>query len=177
MAQAVTRGVKRHIANQKISDVVSFFFFQAEDGIRDVAVTGVQTCALPISPHVTVISVSGFTVIWYQSAYLRARASRSRLAPQVMAYWFTSSRIARAAASFRTSGAGKFGNPWARLMAPCSLASRVIPRITDSVNECVRRAVCIEAEVTSGRPRRDSPGPSVYLLLSSSHYGRFPNQM
>src|SRR2546429_274706 len=27
----------------------SLFFFQAEDGIRDVAVTGVQTCALPIS--------------------------------------------------------------------------------------------------------------------------------
>src|SRR5687768_17940686 len=25
-----------------------FFFFQAEDGIRDVAMTGVQTCALPI---------------------------------------------------------------------------------------------------------------------------------
>src|SRR5437773_2583854 len=28
----------------------SFFFFQAEDGIRDRDVTGVQTCALPISP-------------------------------------------------------------------------------------------------------------------------------
>src|SRR5256884_3430353 len=28
--------------------VFVFFFFQAEDGIRDVAVTGVQTCALPI---------------------------------------------------------------------------------------------------------------------------------
>src|SRR2546429_5430655 len=27
---------------------ILFFFFQAEDGIRDVAVTGVQTCALPI---------------------------------------------------------------------------------------------------------------------------------
>src|SRR2546429_4366510 len=27
----------------------NLFFFQAEDGIRDVAVTGVQTCALPIS--------------------------------------------------------------------------------------------------------------------------------
>src|SRR2546422_10664107 len=27
-----------------------FFFFKAEDGIRDVAVTGVQTCALPIPP-------------------------------------------------------------------------------------------------------------------------------
>src|SRR5256884_8060220 len=31
-----------------ISLSVVFFFFQAEDGIRDVAVTGVQTCALPI---------------------------------------------------------------------------------------------------------------------------------
>src|SRR5258707_14875195 len=27
-----------------------FFFLQAEDGIRDIGVTGVQTCALPISP-------------------------------------------------------------------------------------------------------------------------------
>src|SRR5437763_16925817 len=34
---------------------MSFFFFQAEDGIRDTSVTGVQTCALPIyqraAPH------------------------------------------------------------------------------------------------------------------------------
>src|SRR3712207_7222273 len=30
-----------------------FFFFQAEDGIRDIGVTGVQTCALPIcSPQI-----------------------------------------------------------------------------------------------------------------------------
>ena len=29
-----------------------FFFFQAEDGIRDDLVTGVQTCALPISGNV-----------------------------------------------------------------------------------------------------------------------------
>src|SRR3712207_7403283 len=28
--------------------VIVFFFFQAEDGIRDIGVTGVQTCALPI---------------------------------------------------------------------------------------------------------------------------------
>src|SRR2546422_8444394 len=31
-----------------LSSIYFFFFFQAEDGIRDVAVTGVQTCALPI---------------------------------------------------------------------------------------------------------------------------------
>src|SRR5258706_7825448 len=37
-------------ASQKLSHMVSiiFFFFQAEDGIRDWSVTGVQTCALPI---------------------------------------------------------------------------------------------------------------------------------
>src|SRR3712207_8550056 len=28
-----------------------FLFFQAEDGIRDIGVTGVQTCALPICDH------------------------------------------------------------------------------------------------------------------------------
>src|SRR5436189_1956235 len=33
----------------KISVFILFFFFQAEDGIRDTSVTGVQTCALPIS--------------------------------------------------------------------------------------------------------------------------------
>src|SRR5436190_13616588 len=31
-----------------------FFFFQAEDGIRDHCVTGVQTCALPIFEHVSI---------------------------------------------------------------------------------------------------------------------------
>src|SRR6266511_5997298 len=32
-----------------LSRSLLFFFFQAEDGIRDFHVTGVQTCALPIS--------------------------------------------------------------------------------------------------------------------------------
>src|SRR5229473_6375277 len=31
--------------------IIFFFFFQAEDGIRDKLVTGVQTCALPIWRH------------------------------------------------------------------------------------------------------------------------------
>src|SRR2546429_1293794 len=38
-----------------------FFFFQAEDGIRDVAVTGVQTCALPISNEAKIpLSIDDF---------------------------------------------------------------------------------------------------------------------
>src|SRR5260221_10308240 len=36
-------------SSSMIAVPVFFFFFQAEDGIRDHCVTGVQTCALPIS--------------------------------------------------------------------------------------------------------------------------------
>src|SRR5256885_14426484 len=36
-----------------------FFFFQAEDGIRDYKVTGVQTCALPIFACITAAGNSG----------------------------------------------------------------------------------------------------------------------
>src|SRR6266511_5203100 len=39
-----------------------FFFFQAEDGIRDFHVTGVQTCALPISIEAVSLSVAKATV-------------------------------------------------------------------------------------------------------------------
>src|SRR5260221_9962746 len=40
-----------------IAVVHQSFFFQAEDGIRDHCVTGVQTCALPISPSQNVEQV------------------------------------------------------------------------------------------------------------------------
>src|SRR5256886_7806069 len=39
-------------------EFVGLFFFQAEDGIRDLTVTGVQTCALPIYPDVMASSVT-----------------------------------------------------------------------------------------------------------------------
>src|SRR3712207_9004066 len=35
---------------------IFFFFFQAEDGIRDIGVTGVQTCALPIYLSLSLMS-------------------------------------------------------------------------------------------------------------------------
>src|SRR5437879_9986322 len=41
-----------------------FFFFQAEDGIRDTSVTGVQTCALPIS-HLLLPPVAAGLVMRY----------------------------------------------------------------------------------------------------------------
>src|SRR5438445_10845156 len=39
-----------HPSVRLVVAVFLFFFFQAEDGIRDIGVTGVQTCALPIFP-------------------------------------------------------------------------------------------------------------------------------
>src|SRR5438034_3724294 len=68
-----------------------FFFFQAEDGIRDHCVTGVQTCALPISgpapaasPIMDIMTTSHFPVPGDPSAWrgsyqrsLRWRAARA----------------------------------------------------------------------------------------------------
>src|SRR5690606_39931832 len=39
---------------------IYFFFFQAEDGIRDFHVTGVQTCALPILARPAALTCSGW---------------------------------------------------------------------------------------------------------------------
>ena len=38
------------VSRYRVFELFFFFFFQAEDGIRDWSVTGVQTCALPILP-------------------------------------------------------------------------------------------------------------------------------
>src|SRR2546430_6720496 len=43
------RGCLRRFASIFVRELCGYFFFQAEDGIRDLTVTGVQTCALPIS--------------------------------------------------------------------------------------------------------------------------------
>src|SRR5687768_17339037 len=48
--------------------IVVFFFFQAEDGIRDVAVTGVQTCALPISQIAGSRPISAGTLVFASHA-------------------------------------------------------------------------------------------------------------
>src|SRR2546422_11378140 len=51
-----------------------FFFFQAEDGIRDVAVTGVQTCALPISAG-KALKFTNATVFGLCKPFIQVRVS------------------------------------------------------------------------------------------------------
>src|SRR2546430_10041042 len=48
MSLIVTFIVKSELRACIVVLIMLFFFFQAEDGIRDLTVTGVQTCALPI---------------------------------------------------------------------------------------------------------------------------------
>src|SRR3712207_9468385 len=88
-----------------------FFFFQAEDGIRDIGVTGVQTCALPIYPR------SG-------SSSRRASSTDSRPSTSVkttgsavspMGASYPASLVARTRATVvagggKASGGGKGGN-------------------------------------------------------------------
>src|SRR5256885_8598959 len=54
---------------------VVFFFFQAEDGIRDYKVTGVQTCALPISA--LVVGASQYPVLGYEVRVPRGRVTEA----------------------------------------------------------------------------------------------------
>src|SRR6202035_3558457 len=76
-----------------------------------------------------------------------------------------SSEMACRAASLTSMGAGKSGKPCERLTALCFSASRVISRMTDSVNcsafaESMRRAIC--ATEDSG----------AVITLKSKVYGR-----
>src|SRR5215469_10464044 len=61
-----------------------FFFFQAEDGIRDLYVTGVQTCALPICCHRSLPGRRRGTG-WSAPPARRGAAGRRRSAPRAAA--------------------------------------------------------------------------------------------
>src|SRR2546430_15854579 len=52
------------------------FFFQAEDGIRDLTVTGVQTCALPISAQVLLAVMASMYAVYHGPEGLRRIAQR-----------------------------------------------------------------------------------------------------
>src|SRR5437763_14974484 len=55
------------------------FFFQAEDGIRDTSVTGVQTCALPISPATASIRARVLSSVPSSARCRTVRAARQRV--------------------------------------------------------------------------------------------------
>src|SRR5205807_4848929 len=81
----------------------SRFFFQAEDGIRDYKVTGVQTCALPISPRLgsrpgmyccanSTLKESSAPIATTRPGRTRARVSETPSGMKRMRFWINSAR-------------------------------------------------------------------------------------
>src|SRR5256884_2067696 len=64
-------------------DISCFFFFQAEDGIRDVAVTGVQTCALPIFDSLMDAQMRSFDFTQRKKAFDEVQAILAEELPMI----------------------------------------------------------------------------------------------
>src|SRR6266496_4591892 len=64
-----------------------FFFFQAEDGIRDLYVTGVQTCALPISTRWLRAACDGGSVRPTPLLNTRSRSEERRVGKECRSRW------------------------------------------------------------------------------------------
>src|SRR5260221_1405150 len=87
-----------------------FFFFQAEDGIRDHCVTGVQTCALPISPPDRLVySVSRLTSTGEVPSVARPAARQSGFLLRSLEPRHRHRSIARAARRSEERRVGKEG--------------------------------------------------------------------
>src|SRR5688572_32350458 len=61
------------------------FFFQAEDGIRDLTVTGVQTCALPIWPADARVPAAGYRGKCFRPAWARSTGGNAPLSSAQLA--------------------------------------------------------------------------------------------
>src|SRR3989441_12900486 len=98
---------------------MNFFFFQAEDGIRDKLVTGVQTCALPISPAPRGRAAAAVMIGLVLGVALAAAA-----------VWFVLAPILRpAAADAEAGGSGDAGDDPEDDLSPRAVALRALKEI------------------------------------------------
>src|SRR5256885_11352095 len=104
--------------------LVGVFFFQAEDGIRDYKVTGVQTCALPISgtPNITIGAGSPSPLILGDafaqtnaSAFLLQQLNQTRLALGLAAV--TPPNVTSSSASIPSQFVGGYGQTLSNLFS------------------------------------------------------------
>src|SRR5690606_39634611 len=91
------------------------FFFQAEDGIRDFHVTGVQTCALPIFPRGTAwLDTGTFDSLIDASQFVQTVVHRQGLsigAPEEVAWrmgFLTDDELRERAEALTKSGYGQY---------------------------------------------------------------------
>src|SRR5256885_10579568 len=112
------------------SDVYCFFFFQAEDGIRDYKVTGVQTCALPISPSCTP---------WWATTPGVPRCPSSKCSwsawPPTISRWW-SSPCSPWCHTTPASPRARSEEHTSELQSPCNLVCRLLLEKKKSVTDC-----------------------------------------
>src|SRR5688500_19512407 len=82
------------------------FFFQAEDGIRDYKVTGVQTCALPISVAELEPDVALHEVAPLDELLVRSYGERRFVMVLLATFGALAAEIGRASCRERVEGAG-----------------------------------------------------------------------
>src|SRR6266478_3229011 len=137
---------------QEDLDWFFFFFFQAEDGIRDLTVTGVQTCALPIlalgidcvvSPGSSGSTIRAKPFASSSETMCSTRSAPNRSATSASVRW-PSSRISTRRA------AGERAPPW---VAASSVVPRPVLRYTSDLS--------IRSSSIAGRPRA-APGLAVH---------------
>src|SRR2546430_15536138 len=109
--------------------ILCVFFFQAEDGIRDLTVTGVQTCALPLAPVRT-----PETIAWVAMGFVAdealAQKIRDLVGSQVAIVTHGSDGV-RVAATLPSGGRAATGSPAGAVPAPSDLPHLTPPRGTD----------------------------------------------
>src|SRR5256886_6017309 len=123
-------------------------FFQAEDGIRDLTVTGVQTCALPIS---VVAAPDGSTAIWHcrqrKCTASRSASSSTRTTPARRSRW-------RARCAKGMSPTLSVINPSARLAVRSSrTGDRKSTRLNSSHSQISYAVFCLKKK-KEDRPSR-----------------------
>src|SRR5256885_9241553 len=111
-------------------DVRVFFFFQAEDGIRDYKVTGVQTCALPIFPIFRVAS-SARAIFALTSATISTGLSDTRFSSSFL-YVYESTPNRTVTSGSTSDLAGGVGLSIAMLPARASLIASAFARACSS---------------------------------------------
>src|SRR5438552_5820466 len=110
--------VRKSIPNRRRALPAVLFFFQAEDGIRDVLVTGVQTCALPIWACLSTMSTGRSRHSWADTSSTISTGSGGNGR-------FISKRKAKTAPRPKTSDSSTFATAKVRKIGRASCRERV----------------------------------------------------
>src|SRR6266576_452645 len=161
--------------------ILFFFFFQAEDGIRDLYVTGVQTCALPIS---AVLATDDPLVRGSLARFGDAFGQAFQAHDDLLGIWASAERTGKVEMNDLTKrkktlpvvlaferAQGKLRERLAALFAPAApLPAENVERIREILDELGVRAL-IESEIAAQR------GRAVHELRGVTPTAREPLQL